>query len=648
MVKKRILVVEDECITSMSIESNLVKAGYEVAAVVTKGEDAVRIAFELHPDLILMDISLEGHMSGIDAADEIRSACEDIPIVYMTAHTDSETIGRAKRTEPFGYLTKPLNMNTLMSTIEVALYKGEADAQRRKAEKALSERDELIKNILESIDEGFIIIDRDFRIISVNKAYANMVRMPIDDIIGRHCYEISHHSNKPCYENGSEHPCTVKQVFDTGEQSRSIHTHYDEKENPVYVETKAYPLSLDRKGKVTKAIEIVINITEKQKLEAQLRQAQKMEGIGQLAGGIAHDFNNILTAIIGYGNIALMKMAEDEPQRLNIEQMLDAADRAAHLTKDLLLFSRKQISESKPVDLNIVIKTVEKFLKRVIGEDVVYRSSLTNAAMTILGDAHQLEQVLMNLATNARDAMSMSGGDLTVTTEQVVFDKKFVKLHGYGKTGRYAMVTVSDTGKGMDEDTRQKIFEPFYTTKEAGKGTGLGLAVVYGIVKQHGGYINVYSEPGSGTTFRIYFPLIASEEAEEKVKVIEDRPEGGTETILVAEDEGPVRDITVTILREFGYNIITAVDGEEAVNKYREHKGDVHMLLFDLIMPKKSGKEAYDEIRKLKPDIKILFVSGYSPDVVRAKASLEDYTTILYKPLAPIALLKNVRSILDK
>ncbi|MBA4373699.1 MAG: hypothetical protein C0402_12670 [Thermodesulfovibrio sp.] len=401
----------------------------------------------------------------------------------------------------------------------------------------------------------------------------------------------------------------------------------------------------DDQGKVVAIRGIIRDITEHQRLEDQLRQSQKMESIGTLAGGVAHDFNNILTAVIGYGHLALMKMSKDDPNRLNIEQMLEASDRAAHLTKDLLLFSRKQIIDRKPVDLNEIIRKTGKFLMRVIGEDITFKTILPEEEIPILADAHQLEQVLMNLATNARDAMP-KGGTLTVATGQIRFDEHFITLHGYGKPGVYAMISVSDTGEGMDEQTSQKIFEPFFTTKEVGKGTGLGLAVVYGIIRQHDGYINVYSERGIGTTFRICLPVTACGLSGKMTKAPEEEPAGGRETILLAEDNEIVRNLTETVLKDFGYEVITAVDGEDAVRKYLEHNEDIDLLLFDLIMPGKSGKEAYDEIRKMRPDIKILFASGYSPDIIRDKAALRNGATIVYKPISPLELLKSVRSVL--
>jgi len=389
------------------------------------------------------------------------------------------------------------------------------------------------------------------------------------------------------------------------------------------------------------------DISERKKMQAELRQAQKMESIGTLAGGIAHDFNNILTAIVGYGHLALMEMAPDDPQRPNIEHMLGASDRATQLTRDLLLFSRKQISEKKPVDLNEIIRKVEKFLVRIIGEDIACKTVLQNDPVIINADPHQFEQIMMNLATNARDAMAY-GGDLMISTERIRVDEGFATLHGHGKPGMYALVTISDTGEGMDEKTRQNIFEPFFTTKEVGKGTGLGLAVVYGIVKEHDGYIDVCSVPGIGTTFKIYLPLIASQAREEEIAKIDDAVLArGTETILLAEDDESTRKLISIILRQQGYRVIEAVDGRDAVVKYLEHRDTVHLLVFDLIMPKMNGNEAFVEISAVRPDLKAIFTSGYAPDFIRQRLLLERNVTLMFKPVFPHTLLKNVRTLLD-
>ncbi len=500
-----------------------------------------------------------------------------------------------------------------------------------------------IKDILDNVGEGFIVIDREYRIISANKAFCDQVKMAAEEIKGRHCYEVSHQILKPCFDAGED--CTVKRTFETGAPHTSLHTHYDTEGNAIYVETKSYPMK-DTSGRIVSVIEIMNDVTEKKKLEDQLRHVQKMDAIGQLAGGVAHDFNNILTAIMGYGNILQMKMSADDPLRAFVDSILMSSEKAANLTQSLLAFSRKQIINPKPVRLSEIIKRVEKLLLRIIGEDIELNSRISEEEMTVLADSGQIEQVLMNLATNARDAMP-DGGSLTITTEPVKLDRGYTKTHAYAKSGMYALIEISDTGVGIDRKTQERIFEPFFTTKETGKGTGLGLSIVYGIVKQHNGYINVYSEPGRGTTFKIYLPMIKSE-VEEAETADPAPPKGGTETLLVAEDNTEVRRLAKAVLEDFGYSVIEAVDGQDAIEKFREHRDEVRMLVLDVLMPNKNGKEAYDEIRKERPDIKVLFSSGYSRDIVEKKGILSGRVNFISKPLSPRELLEKVREILDR
>jgi PAS domain S-box-containing protein len=511
-------------------------------------------------------------------------------------------------------------------------------AEREHAEAALRESEGKFRSIFEQATDGVMIVDAETKkLIEANKAICIMLGYKHDEIVGLSIDDIHPKEDLPAIRESFE-----KQL--RGEISLAPEVPVLRKDGSVfYADINAAHVTLGEKQCLCS---IFRDITDKHKLEDQLRQAQKMESIGTLAGGIAHDFNNVLTAIVGYGHIVLMKMAKDDPQRVNIEHILEASDRAARLTKSLLLFSRKQISVRKPVDLNEVIRTVGKFLERVIGEDVECRTSLFEGALPISGDAHQLEQLLMNLATNARDAMS-TGGIFAIATERVRLDGAFINIHGYGKLGIYGLITISDSGKGMNAVTREHIFEPFFTTKEVGKGTGLGLSIAYGIVKQHEGFINVYSEPGQGTSFKIYLPLISAD-VDEEIKPVEERPRGGTETILLAEDDETVRTMTKAILEDIGYTVIAAVDGQDVVNKFKENKDRIKLLLFDMIMPKKTGQEAYDEIRAIKPDIKILFQSGYAPDLVRQKVLLEGKMPVVFKPVTPTMLLKLVRSVLDQ
>ncbi len=402
----------------------------------------------------------------------------------------------------------------------------------------------------------------------------------------------------------------------------------------------------DSSGAISGIIGYHMDITEHKKLEEQLRHSQKMEAIGQLAGGIAHDFNNILTAVIGYANLLQMRLGEGNQLRSYVDQIIASSERAANLTQSLLAFGRKQILDPKAITVNEIIKSMEKLLGRLISEDIELITLFAEKDLTVFADSAQMGQVLMNLVTNARDAMP-DGGKLSIGTGLVQLDSTFVKRHGYGKPGMYAMISVSDSGVGMNEKTRQRVFEPFFTTKEVGKGTGLGLAIVYGIVKQHNGFVNVYSELGQGSTFKVYLPLIRSAYGHEKEASLTP-PVGGTETILIAEDDTEVRRLTKNVLEEFGYTVIEAVDGEDAISKFLKHKRKVDLIMLDVVMPRKNGKEVYQYVKKIRPDIKTLFTSGYTADVIHEKGVLDEGLNFASKPVAPSELLRKLRDILDQ
>jgi PAS domain S-box-containing protein len=497
------------------------------------------------------------------------------------------------------------------------------------------------KNILESVDEGFIVVTPDYCITLANKAFCTTVKLAAPDILGKHCFEVSHHTSRPCFEEGEA--CAVREVFRTGEAHTAVHMHFDSKGNPIYMEIKAYPLR-DAFGRVISAIEVHNDISERKRLEEQLRHSQKMEAIGTLAGGVAHDFNNILTAIIGYGSLLQMKIDPASPLRSSVDQILASTERAANLTQRLLTFSRKENVVLKPVDLNSIVGRIDNLLGRLIGEDIEIRLHLFPAGVSMQADAGQIEQVLMNLVTNARDAMPR-GGVLSITTETITIDEGFVRAHGYGKVGPYVLLTVSDTGHGMDQDTQKRIFDPFFTTKEVGKGTGLGLAIVYGIIKQHNGFINVYSEPRVGTTFKLYFPLLGTA-AEIPASHANPEPRNGSAVILVAEDDADVRKLTRTVLENFGYTVIEAIDGEDAVRQFTLHQAVIQLLLLDVIMPRKNGKEAWEEIRKIRPEVKVVFTSGYPADVIRQKGMLAETDLFLFKPASPRETLRMVQDAL--
>jgi len=406
-------------------------------------------------------------------------------------------------------------------------------------------------------------------------------------------------------------------------------------------------------GKPVRMIGLVADITERKQAEAtlkatedQLRQAQKMEAVGQLAGGVAHDFNNLLTVITGYTDLLMSDLPAGAPMLADLEEIRTAAERAAWLTRQLLAFSRRQILAPQVLDLNVLIGNVEKMLHRLIGEDVAMKTELAPALARIKADPGQIEQIVMNLAVNARDAMPM-GGRLTIEADTVLLDDSYPKKSAVVPPGRYVLLAVSDTGCGMDVETQKRIFEPFFTTKEAGKGTGLGLSTVYGIVKQSNGFIWVYSEPGLGTTFKVYFPAVDEDVQPVKPKPRLSQQRMGVETILLVEDAAPLRGLAKKVLELGGYTVLAAGNLDEALKMAEGCHWGIHLLLTDVIMPGGSGPDVADRLKERCPELKILYMSGYTGTAMAHQGILKSGSPLLQKPYSPAALLQQVRELLD-
>jgi len=383
---------------------------------------------------------------------------------------------------------------------------------------------------------------------------------------------------------------------------------------------------------------------ERQTKEEQLRQAQKMEAVGQLAGGIAHDFNNLLTAINGYADITLRRLPEIDPLRQNVGEIRKAGLRAASLTRQLLAFSRKQVLQAKILDLNEVVQDIDKMLRRLIGEDIDLVTLPLPELGKVKADPGQIEQILLNLVVNARDAMPR-GGKITIETDNAYLDGIYAARHLSVQPGNYVRLSVSDTGVGMDEKIRSQIFEPFFTTKGPGKGTGLGLSTVYGIVKQSGGSIWVYSEPGQGTTFKIYLPRV--DEVTELDEPTNTQTVRGTGTILLVEDEAMVRDLSKAILEDHGYNVLVAENGIEALRVCKDIEEPIDLLITDVVMPEMSGRELTEEFAKLCPQTKVLYMSGYTDDAIVRHGILEQEMPFLQKPFLPDMLAQKAREVLQ-
>ena len=527
--------------------------------------------------------------------------------------------------------------------------------ERKQAEAALLESQQFSADLIRYSATAAFVLDRSHRIMLWNKACEELTGCRESEMIG------TSDQWKPFY--GSLRP-TVADVIIDNDLGRlpELYENYSQSAlNPQGIKVEGWYKNLGGKdrylifeaspiysstGELIAAIETLQDFTEGKRLEKQLLQSQKMEAIGILAGGVAHDFNNILSAIVGYSHLTLSKMPANDPLKGNLKAILQSSERAATLIQSLLSFSRKQVINPKPTGLNDIVLRFEEFLTRLIREDIKIITTCAGGDLTIFADRGQIEQLLMNLVTNARDAMP-TGGTITIQTRSAHIDKQYIEERGYGKAGRYALLTVSDSGEGIDAETKSKIFEPFFTTKEQGKGTGLGLSMVYGIVKQNNGYIDVDSEPGRGTTFEIYLPLLEGVVAEKRSET-EDLPaKGGSETIMIAEDNENIRELFSTILQHYGYRVITAVDGEDAVIKFYENRDQVKLVLLDGIMPRKNGKEAYEEIRVINPAIKAIFVSGYAEDIISREGLLDQGINFIQKPVTPVVLLNKVREVLD-
>jgi signal transduction histidine kinase/DNA-binding response OmpR family regulator len=611
------------------IRLETVSSGAEVLARLPLGSGEAPPDF----DLVLLDYRL----TGLNALEVVKALRQErglsIPIVLVTGQGTEDVAVQALRLGVDDYLVK---RDGYLQQLPAVLEKVQKQAELNASEAKFRRLTEEFNGLLDAIPDSLMLLDREKRVLWANRASAVTADPTAGDQPAAGCRSLWSDSSASCA------PCTVSRCFDSGLPVEETVTRADGR----IWDVRTMPL-LDKQGGVCKVIALKRDITEHKKMETQYLHAQKMESVGTLAGGVAHDFNNILTVIAGLSQITLLQMAEDDPARHNLTGILEAAERATLLTKELLLFSRKQESQRRSIDLRQVVGKMEGFLQRIIGEDITLKLVTHEVSLPVLADQNQLEQVLMNLAVNSRDALP-KGGVFSLRTEQVELPEESVGLNGCVRSGAYALLSVSDDGAGMDTETVRRIFEPFFSTKEVGKGTGLGLSVVYGIVKQHDGFITVYSEPGQGSTFRIYLPLSPVAAAlPEPAGVRELAVWRGSETILLAEDNEQVRELLTSVLTGAGYRVIVAVDGEQAVLKFREHADSIELLLFDMIMPKMNGKEASDAIRKLKAGVKTIFASGYAPDLVQHKASLDDGSFLLTKPVSPHDLMKTVRRVLD-
>jgi PAS domain S-box-containing protein len=515
-------------------------------------------------------------------------------------------------------------------------------SEHKQEEELLRKSESKFRTIIERVAVGIALVDIEGRLMESNPALQEMLGYSGEELRNRVFNEFTHP------DDGMVDVDFHKDLITGKRDHYQIEKRYIRMGGEVVWGRLNVSLVRDTEGEFQFTICMVEDITERKRLETQFFQSQKMETVGRLAGGIAHDFNNLLTVIKGYTQISLSQIKEADPSRENIEEIRKAAERAAELTHQLLAFSRRQILDMKVLDLNSLVRGLEKMVSRVIGEDIEMFTVLADDLGRVKTDPGQIEQVILNLAVNARDAMP-SGGKLAIETANVELDETFARTHIGVTPGSHVMLSVSDTGIGMSPEVKERVFEPFFTTKEEGRGTGLGLSTIYGIVKQSGGSIWVYSEPGQGTAFKIYLPRVEEEVESLPSRDDTDRLPKGNETVLLVEDESSLRGLTARVLRGQGYTVLEAGNGDEAMSIARELiKEKIHLLLTDVVMPQMGGKELVKRFKALHPGIKVLFISGYTDHAITHHGVFKPGTPFLQKPFSPVALAKKVREVLDR
>ena len=465
---------------------------------------------------------------------------------------------------------------------------------------------QMVEALLESASQAILSVDSSGKIVLANRRAEEMFGYTREELMGATIELLLPESKRGTHALLRERYLEQPRVRPMGIGMELSGRKRDGGEFPVEVS-----LSAIHTGEGVFGIAFVTDISQRKQLEEQLVHSQKMEAVGRLAGGVAHDFNNMLTVIAGYSRMILEELRPEDPLREYAEEIGNAADRAGSITKQLLIFSRRQMIEPRAIRVNAVVLQIEKMLRRLLGEDIQLTLDFEEDVAPIKADPNQLEQAIVNLAVNARDAMP-TGGDIFLQTANVHLDEAFVATHLGFQPGNFVMVAITDTGHGMDAETRKHIFEPFFTTKERGKGTGLGLSTVYGMVKQNGGDIWVYSEPGKGTTVKLYFPQVNQNTVETTGGEPERPAQPLTGTVLVVEDERPVRDLTVRMLRQFGYSVLSAASGAEAMEISQSFPGGISLLVTDVVMPEMSGRQVAEALLRARPELKVLFLSGYT------------------------------------
>ncbi|MEW6731048.1 MAG: response regulator [Acidobacteriota bacterium] len=662
-----ILLVDDYAKNLLALEAILEDLGQNLVKA-NSGAEALKHLLEQEFALILLDVQMP-EMDGFETAALIRErekTCHT-PIIFLTAISKNTLhVFKGYSLGAVDYIFKPIVPEILRSkvTVFIELYNKteqikrqaellrEIERQEHEKEKAqtlaaLHDSKERFRATFDWVASGIALVDLNGRIIESNPALQKMLDRSTEEL---------HNSrlNDYTYPDDIKLDQQLYQELIAGQRDHyQIEKRFLSRQGELLWGRQTISAVRDANGKPQFAVSMIDNITEHRQAEKalyekeeQLRQAQKMEAIGRLAGGMAHDFNNLLTAILGFSELTLNKLEQNHPLRPGIREIMEAGERAATLTHQLLAFSRHEASRPRVLDLNALIAGMHNMIGRLIGEDIDMATLPSATLPWVKADVGQLEQIIMNLVVNGRDAMPQ-GGKLTIETTNVELDDPYTGNNIGVTPGCYVMLAVSDTGCGMEKEIISHIFEPFFTTKEKGKGTGLGLSTVYGIVKQNGGHIKVYSEPGRGATFKIYLPQV--NEATEQVEVAKVAPvlSPATETILLVEDEIGVRELMKYVLSEEGYTVLEAYDGCDALHICECHNGKIDLLITDVVMPKMSGQELVERLTEKQPNLRVLYISGYADRAIVRHGLLEEGSNFLEKPFTATSLTRKLREVLD-
>jgi two-component system, cell cycle sensor histidine kinase and response regulator CckA len=636
----RILHLENDPNDVALVRSTLEAGG--IACIIASVENRADFAAALErgeTDLVISDFALPA-FDGMSALQMTQAKCPDLPFIFVSGTLGEERAIDSLKKGAIDYVLKE-RLSRLVPVIHRAMKEVEARAEIRRTEEALQETEQRLRIIFGESVLGIALVGADGHPVLTNAALQKMLGYTHEELSRMHFKDYTHPDD--CAKDIE----LYQQLIEGARKSYQMEKRFIRKDGQVIWARLSVSLSRRATGQAGFAIGMVEDITERRNLEAQFIEAQKMEVVGQLAGGVAHDFNNIIAIIMGYTDLMMEKPGCDGAMKSNLETIRHAAERAAGLTRQLLIFSRKQTVQPVVLDLAEVVTSMEKLLLRLIDENIELTFTLGKETGRVMADSGYVGQVLMNLVVNARDAMPR-GGKLAVETGNVTLDENYAKLHADVTPGDYVMLSVSDTGTGMTEEVKARLFQAFFTTKPKGKGTGLGLVTCQTIVQQSGGYIDVCSEIGAGTTFKVYFPRVDLP-LDASASLIQKGPvPRGTEAVLVVEDEPAVRQLARDVLATQGYEVLTASNGQDGLQVARDHKGSpIRLVITDVIMPQMGGRVMAEWLKFSYPDLKILFTSGYTDDAITHHGMLDQDTAFLPKPYTPSTLSRKVREMLD-